>query len=379
MIYLFARWNQRRRIAILGVVALLIAIDEVEQPHVEVAVLALTGVMLVGLMAQAVRSHPLWLALIAGSALALVVVNYGQAGVAAVLGVVFTLIYLAHYPREWGLPVAVVLIAAFVTLDRIHSPGEALAGTLLNIIAMSAGYGVSYGFRRLQREQARTRAALEELRAAREGQLEAARTEERAHLAREIHDVLAHTLSALAVQVEAAKLMLETHTDEPRALQSLDRAHRLAQEGLQEVRRAVGALRGESLPGPEALPDLVRSFAADSGIACRLEVEGAPVRLGPEAGLAVFRTAQEALTNVRRHADAAEVALHLAYLGERGAELVVEDRGRPKAAASSGGYGSPGIRERAELLGGSLEAGPIAGGFRVRLRVPAEPAAAMRG
>ncbi|HAW10004.1 MAG TPA: hypothetical protein DCX12_02820 [Chloroflexi bacterium] len=145
------------------------------------------------------------------------------------------------------------LIASFVTLDRIHSPGEALAGTLLNLIAMSAAYAVSYAFRRLQGEQARTRAALEELRAAREGQLEAARTEERARLAREIHDVLAHTLSALAVQVEGAKLMLETHADEPRALQSLDRAHRLAQEGLQEVRRAVGALRGDSLPGPEAL------------------------------------------------------------------------------------------------------------------------------
>ena len=131
-------------------------------------------------------------------------------------------------------------------------------------------------------------------------------------------------------------------------------------------------------PGPR-LSDLVRSFAADSGLACRLEVEGAPVHLGPEAGLAIFRTAQEALTNVRRHADASEVALHLAYLGEGSAELVVEDRGRPKAAASSGGYGSPGIRERAELLGGSLEAGPVAGGFRVRLRVPAEQAAAVCG
>ena len=379
MIHLVAGWDQRRRVAILAVVALLIAVDEVEQPNVEVAVLVLTGVMLVCLMAQAARPHPLWLAPMAGSSLALVAVNYGQAGVPAVLGTVLTLIYLAHYPRAWTLPAAVVLVAAFVTLDRINSPGEPLAGTLLNVIAMSAAYAVSYGFRGLQREQARTRAALEELRAAREGQLEAARAEERAHLAREIHDVLAHTLSALAVQVEGAKLMLESHADEARALQSLDRAHRLAQEGLQEVRRAVGALRGESLPGPDALPDLVRGFADDSGIACRLEVEGAPVRLGPEAGLAIFRTAQEALTNVRRHADASEVALHLAYLGEGGAELVVEDRGRPRAVASPGGYGLTGIRERAELLGGSLEAGPVAGGFRVRLRVPAEPAAAVRG
>jgi signal transduction histidine kinase len=379
VIYLFARTGRRRRVAILGMVALLVAVDEVEQPHVEVTVLALTGLMLVGWMGEAFHRHPLWLVPLGGSAIALEVVNYGQAGVATVVGVVFCLIYLAGYPRRWGLPVAVGLVVAFVTLDRIQSPHEPLTDSLLNVIALTAAYAVSYAFRQLQAEQARTSHALDELRAAREGQLEAARAEERARLAREIHDVLAHTLSALAVQVEGAKLMLETHADEVRALQSLDRAHRLAQEGLQEVRRAVGALRGDSLPGPEALPELVRSFEGDSGIACRLEVEGAPVHLGPEAGLAIFRTAQEALTNVRRHADASAVAVHLSYLGDGGAELVVEDRGRPRAAAASGGYGLTGIRERAELLGGSLEAGPVAGGFRVRLRVPAERAAALRG
>jgi signal transduction histidine kinase len=74
---------------------------------------------------------------------------------------------------------------------------------------------------------------------------------------------------------------------------------------------------------------------------------------------------------VSRHADASEVALRLRYMDGGGTELVVEDRGHPKAAITSGGYGLTGIRERAELLGGSLEAGPIAGGFRVRLRVPA--------
>jgi signal transduction histidine kinase len=191
----------------IGVVALLVAVDEVEQPHVAVAVIALTGVMLVGWMGAALSHQPLWLALLGGSAIALEVVNYDQAGVACVVGVVFALIYLARYPRRWGLPVAVALVAAFVVLDRIQSPGEDLAGSLLNTIALAAAYGISYAFDRLLKEQARTRAALEELRAAREGQLEAARAEERARLAREIHDVLAHTLSALAVQVEGAKLM----------------------------------------------------------------------------------------------------------------------------------------------------------------------------
>ena len=184
--------------------------------------------------------------------------------------------------------------------------------------------------------------------------------------------MLAHTLSALAVQVEGAKLMLETHADEPRALQSLDRAHRLAQEGLQEVRRAVGALRGDSLPGPEALPDLVRSFAADSGIACRLEVEGAPVHLGPEAGLAIFRTAQEALTNVRRHADASEVALHLAYLGER-----------RRRAGGGGSRAAPGSRVLGRLRahrdpGARRAPGRQPGGGADRGRLPGQAAGAGR-
>jgi signal transduction histidine kinase len=371
VIHLMADSSRRRRAIVVGIVALLVAVDEIDQPHVAVAVLALTGVLLVGWMGAALSHHPLWLVLLGGSAIALEAVNYDQAGVACVVGVIFTLIYLARHPRRWGLPVAVALVAAFVVLDRIQSSGEDLAGSLLNTIALSAAYGISYAFDRLLKEQARTRAALEELRAAREGQLEAARAEERARLAREIHDVLAHTLSALAVQVEGAKVMLEAHTDEPRAVRSLERAHRLAQEGLQEVRRAVGALRGDSLPGPDALPDLVRAFQGDSGIACRLEVAGQPVHLGPEAGLAIYRTAQEALTNVSRHADASEIALHLRYLDGGGAELVVEDRGKPRAAPSSGGYGLTGIRERAELLGGSLEAGPLPNGFRVRLRVPA--------
>ena len=371
VIHLVGGSSWRRRTIVISVVALLVAFDELEQPHVAVAVIALTAVMLLGWMGAALSHHPVWLSLLGGSAIALEVVNYDQAGVACVVGVVFALIYLARYPRRWGLPAAVALVAAFVVLDRIQSPQEDLAGTLLNTIALAAAYGISYAFDRLLKEQARTRAALEELRAAREGQLEAARAEERARLAREIHDVLAHTLSALSVQVEAAKLMLETHPGEPRALQSLDRAHRLAQEGLQEVRRAVGALRGDSLPGPDALPELVRAFEGDSGIACRLEVAGEPVHLGPEAGLAIYRTAQEALTNVSRHADASEIVLQLRYLDGGGAELVVEDRGRAKAAMASGGYGLTGIRERAELLGGSREAGPVAGGFRVRLRVPA--------
>jgi signal transduction histidine kinase len=199
--------------------------------------------------------------------------------------------------------------------------------------------------------------------------VESAKIEERARLAREIHDVLAHTLSALAVQLESARLLLEQRPGDPAAVLAVDRAHRLAHDGLVEARRAVGTLRGGALPGPDALPALAADFEGDTGVPCRILVEGDPALLSSEAGLAVYRTAQEALTNVRRHARATSVTVRLRWRAD-GAELTVEDEGDPKEWTVKSGYGLLGIRERAELLGGRLDAGPVEHGFRVRLWVP---------
>ncbi len=193
---------------------------------------------------------------------------------------------------------------------------------------------------------------------------------ERERLAREIHDVLAHTLSALTVQLEAARTLAERRPGDPAVVATVDRCHHLAREGLAEARRAVSALRGDDLPGPEQLPRLVEEFERDSGVPARFQVEGRPHRLGPDARLTLYRAAQEALTNVRKHAEASEVRVRLTY-HRSGAELTVEDRGRPRLPLVSGGYGLTGIRERVALLGGTLEAGPVDGGFLVRLSVPA--------
>lgn len=104
---------------------------------------------------------------------------------------------------------------------------------------------------------------------------------------------------------------------------------------------------------------------------CRLGVEGTPVALRPEAQLALYRTAQERLTNIRKHAEATSVTVHLAW-SRRWVELTVEDQGRPgPSPAAAGGYGLTGLRERAALAGGWLEAGPTGDGFSVRLRLPA--------
>src|SRR6185437_1673891 len=125
----------------------------------------------------------------------------------------------------------------------------------------------------------------------------------------------------------------------------------------------------------ERLADLVAGFERDSSIPCRVSVEGGERELGSEARLTVYRVAQEALTNVRRHAGAERVELGLRYEPES-VRLVVEDFASATAAPADadrngGGYGLTGMRERAELLGGTLVAAATATGFRVELRVPA--------
>src|SRR5262249_46520784 len=144
----------------------------------------------------------------------------------------------------------------------------------------------------------------------------------------------------------------------------------LSRSGIEAARPAIALLRDEALPGPERLPALVAEFERDTGIPASITIAGDSQVLDPDARLTLFRTAQEALTNVRKHARAERVELQLAF--ERtGARLSVEDFGHPVEDGDGGGYGLTGMRERAELLGGTLAAGSTDDGFRVELWVPA--------
>ncbi len=215
-----------------------------------------------------------------------------------------------------------------------------------------------------------------ELEASRATEAQAAAQAERARIARELHDVLAHSLSALALQLESTRLLARDRAADPELLRAIDQAHGIAAGGLDDARRAVAAARGEELPGPERLGALASAFGQQSGLPVAVEVHGAPRQLPPDARLATYRTAQEALTNVRRHAAAEHVRVSLDYLRDS-TVLVVEDRGAPHtpapldSVALSGGYGLTGMRERAKLLGGELQAAPTEHGFRVELRLPA--------
>ncbi len=231
---------------------------------------------------------------------------------------------------------------------------------------------------RLMAETRRQRDALE---ASRDAEARAAAEAERGRLSREMHDVLAHSLSALALQLESARLLARDRGTDPEVTNTLDAAHHLAAAGLDEARRAIAAARGDELPGPERLPALAEAFAEQSGVAATFELCGQPRELPPDARVAIYRTVQEALTNIRRHATPERVELKLNYT-ERATVLVVEDHaavGAPAPAVltdTGGGFGLSGMRERAELLGGTLVTEPTSDGFRVELRLPVEASGA---
>jgi signal transduction histidine kinase len=201
-----------------------------------------------------------------------------------------------------------------------------------------------------------------------EEQLRAARLEESTRIAREIHDVLAHALAGLTIQLEATQSLLEQGADRDAIFARVRRAHALAREGLVETRRAVGALRGEAVAVPDAIRSLVDGYDGDASLA----IDGDLRRLGGPAGLTLVRAVQEALTNVRKHAPGADVSV-IVDAAEDELVAVVSDRvngASPPPAQTGGGYGLQGMRERAQSLGGTVSAGATADGWRVELRLP---------
>ena len=202
---------------------------------------------------------------------------------------------------------------------------------------------------------------------------------ERARIARELHDVVAHHISMIAVQAETARLT--TPGMPPAGAQRLSEIGDTARAGLTEMRRLLGVLREDAQaeasadrhpqPGLEQLPGLVDEARESSGAGYRLIISGTPVTPDPGVGLAAYRIIQEALTNARRHAPGAAVDVEVRY-GDGELRLVIRDNGPgPQRTAAEGGHGLPGMRERAAAVGGELRAGAATvGGFLVEARLP---------
>jgi signal transduction histidine kinase len=182
---------------------------------------------------------------------------------------------------------------------------------------------------------------------------ELATVKERNRLAREIHDSLGHYLTVINVQLEAARVVMES--DQTTALDALRKAQLLAKEGLADVRRSVAALRTppiESRPLAESIALLIEENLA-AGIHSELLVRGTPRSLAPHAELTLYRAAQEGLTNVRRHAQALRAEVTLDFRDQQTVRLMVQDNG-VGGKANVGGFGLLGVRERAQLLGGEF-------------------------
>jgi len=256
-----------------------------------------------------------------------------------------------------------------------HSGVGALAYSLGFAAASLAAGGRRQSL--LQAEQAEL--LLAQTQRSHEEQLRAARFEESTRIAREIHDVLAHALAGLTIQLEATAALIEQGANPERVLERVRHAHELARDGLQETRLAVGALRGDRAPAAQRIEGFVNDYSRAG--AATLTVTGDPDALNDSVGDATVRVVQEALTNVSKHAPGADVSVLLAADADE-LNLVVENQapaangGAPATTlgTSGGGYGLAGIRERAALLGGTASAGPTpGGGWKVEMTLPLEP------
>jgi signal transduction histidine kinase len=201
--------------------------------------------------------------------------------------------------------------------------------------------------------------------------------EERARIARELHDVVGHAIAVMTVQAGAERISLgETLPETTRVLEQIEVTGR---QTLQEMRRLLGVLRAEEdeaflSPQPGLDPvDALAERVARSGVRVDVRVEGEPVPLPPGVDISAYRIVQEALTNVLKHAAASAAEIRIAH-ADRAVEIEVTDNGSarpPASGAAAGGHGLTGMRERVELYGGSLEAGPrVDGGWRLLARLP---------
>jgi len=278
----------------------------------------------------------------------------------------------ARLPLPLALPIAAATTTALGLAVALAGDGAAavVAATLLCALL----FLVAWFVKQAREGQARSELLFAQLEDAREAQTAAAALQERSRIAGELHDVLAHSLSAAAIQLQGARVLAEREQVGEKISEAIERASGLVKDGLADARSAVGALRGDPLPGVEQLERLVACFRSDVGVPIAFKVEGVERTISADAGLALYRGAQEALTNAARYASGAAASVTLRY-GDTTTTLAVENAAASDGAAtglvaSGGGRGLQGMRERVERLGGTMRSGPTEEGWRVELEVP---------
>jgi signal transduction histidine kinase len=318
---------------------------------------------------------------------ALVIAAMGAAGVTLTAVQPHAATGLAGGAAVWmavvRLPLALgILLGAGITvaLDVAAAlSGSSSAAVLATTLLCALLALIAYFIKQARESQESTEVLLAQLEDARDEQARAAAVAERGRIASELHDVLAHSLSGAAIQLQGARKLAEREHSDPQVRAAIERASGLVKDGLASARQALGALRGDELPGVPQLPALIDSFREDLNVDATLTVEGEARTLPADASLALYRGAQEALTNAARYAPGALTTVRLRYHAER-TTLTVENRGLTAGvtgaadrglAGVGGGRGLAGMRERIERAGGISQAGATREGWRVELEVPA--------
>jgi signal transduction histidine kinase len=351
--------------ALVGILALIDPPHSAAQRAVQIAAFAAVGVALLacllvtGFPRYRTRGLPIALGVMAAAGgFASLTSGKGQ------LLVVFAGIAALAAGTDTELPAAVAVAVAGIVPIWIAGPltnatFATLAGYPLLIVACLS-FGRNRRAYRVQAEQ--SAALLDQYQRLRAEQRRADVLDERARIAREIHDVLAHSLGALGIQIQAAKALLTDRRDVDQAVGALATAQRMAADGLAETRRAVHALRVDTLSLDEELAAVVDTHRQRYHVPVTFETSGPTRALPPDASLALLRTATEALVNAAKHASGQRVAVRLDY-GDTAVRLSVVNHldGAARTVtfpSSSGGYGLTGMGERLRLLRGTLLAGP---------------------
>ena len=339
-------------------------------------VLGLTLLVWTALEASPAR-YPAWALPVARGVIAFASGLAAGAGGGGSAMVVFAFVAAMAAAVNNELAAAVAVTAAGILAIEVSGLAfDQSYGTLLGLPAIVlAGLviGRNWGAYRVQAEQsAALLAQREQLQAE---QRRADLLDERARIAREIHDVLAHSLGALGIQIQAARLVL--HKDADQASDLLAAAQQMAAEGLVETRRAVQALRTDTLPLDQELGLVTDTHAQRYHVPVSYDTGGVLTALSPDATLALLRIAQEALVNAAKHAAGQPVAVRLDY-GDADVRLTVRNdlpadadtRRAADVSTVNGGYGLTGMHERLRLLNGTLEAGRRDGQWIVTADLP---------
>jgi signal transduction histidine kinase len=325
------------------------------------------------------RLAPTWTLAISGALVAVLLHVDRVAGAVAVLAPAVALYSLAlTRGRTAQLLAGVAAVAAVLLADLLHSGRPGLVQTLGHVLLVAIPLLAAEAIRTHRSNLALVMERLRLADQAREQEAERRAEHERTRIARELHDVVAHSLTEINVQAGAAAERLEAGD----ARAALERIEQTSHAAIGELRTVLGVLRDRDgsdaprapAPGIENISELIEG-TRQSGLDVRVTVDGErPTVLSDATSLAVYRIVQESVTNARRHASGSSVFVKLSF-NASGVVLEIENAGGRSTNGGTGntGVGIVGMRERAAAIGGWLEAGPTAEGFRVRGELPYQP------